>query len=171
MNAPLAELFRYNLWANLRLLDTLAGLEDAQLDAEPPAGVYGTVRRTLIHLFSAEEIFLARLSGADQFVVMHRWPEDGWPGFEALATSVERSGEALIAAASATDFDRPVRQGYLVGGKRYSISRTFLLTHAFAHGCQHREQLLFVLAALGLERPDLDGWAYGVPAGALAQAT
>jgi uncharacterized damage-inducible protein DinB len=54
MNLLLATLFRHNRWANLRLLDTCAGLSDAQWQAGV-LGTYGSVRDTLVHLLAAEQ--------------------------------------------------------------------------------------------------------------------
>ena len=51
----LADCFRYNLRANLRLLDARARLSDAHLDAPAAPGTFGSVRQTLMHLFTAEE--------------------------------------------------------------------------------------------------------------------
>ena len=49
MNEPLAEMFRYNRWANLRLLEDCKGLPDDQLDQLVP-GPFGSIRSTLLHL-------------------------------------------------------------------------------------------------------------------------
>jgi uncharacterized damage-inducible protein DinB len=53
------ECHQHNLWANLRLLGACAKLTDEQLDASAP-GTYGRIRDTLVHLFRAEERFVAR---------------------------------------------------------------------------------------------------------------
>ena len=62
MATGLAGFFKYNLWANLRLLDTCEQLTDAQLDAVFP-GTYGSIRVTLKHLLGAEERYAARSAG------------------------------------------------------------------------------------------------------------
>jgi uncharacterized damage-inducible protein DinB len=62
MNTGLPDFFKYNLWANLRLLDACAHLTDAQLDATM-IGTFGSVRETLMHLFSAEEGYARSLTG------------------------------------------------------------------------------------------------------------
>jgi len=45
MTIGLPDFFKYNLWANLRLLDACAHLSDAQLDATT-RGTFGSVRET-----------------------------------------------------------------------------------------------------------------------------
>lgn len=63
MTSTLVELFRHNLWANLRLIDACRGLSDAQLDAAPAGGVFGAVRATLRHIVVNEERYLKSLLG------------------------------------------------------------------------------------------------------------
>jgi DinB family len=53
MATGLPDFFKFNLWANLRLLDACEQLSDAKLDATTK-GVYGSVRETLMHLVSSE---------------------------------------------------------------------------------------------------------------------
>lgn len=55
MSAELTELFKHNLWGNLRLLDACEKLSDEQLDATSP-GTYGSIRDTLVHIASGEEL-------------------------------------------------------------------------------------------------------------------
>ena len=62
MTTGLSEFFKYNLWANLRLLEACAPLSDAQLDATTK-GTFGSVRETLMHLFAAEEGYVRALTG------------------------------------------------------------------------------------------------------------
>ena len=57
MTTGLPDFFKYNLWANLRLLDACAHLSDAQLDATK-RGTSGSVRETLIHMLAAEEGYI-----------------------------------------------------------------------------------------------------------------
>src|SRR5262245_20547636 len=62
MKNRLSDLFRYNRWANLRLLDTCADLSNEQLDATL-SGTFGSVRETLMHLLSSEEGYARTLTG------------------------------------------------------------------------------------------------------------
>jgi hypothetical protein len=62
MTTGLPDFFKYNLWANLRLLDACAPLSEAQLDATT-RGTFGSVRETLMHLFAAEEGYVRHFTG------------------------------------------------------------------------------------------------------------
>ena len=53
------ELFKFNLWANLRLLEACADLEIVELNAALP-GTFGSIGETLVHLVAAEERYVIR---------------------------------------------------------------------------------------------------------------
>ena len=50
-------------------------------------------------------------------------------------------------------------------GKAYRYPRSFFLVHAMAHGTEHRTEVALILAHLGIESPDMDGWQYAAVAG------
>jgi uncharacterized damage-inducible protein DinB len=62
MATVIADFFKFNLWANLRVLDACAGLDDARLDATI-RGPFGSVRETLVHIVAAEEGYVQRFTG------------------------------------------------------------------------------------------------------------
>ncbi len=155
MTAGLSDFYKYNLWANLRLLDACAQLSDAQLDATMP-GTYGSVRQTLMHLFSAEEGYSRhfRLTGP---APTPRLEERGdFPGFDELRRRAESSGKELIALAERGNLDHIL---HLDGGT-YDASLMIVMLQALDHGIDHRSQIATLLSQQGIELPDLDAWAY-----------
>ena len=93
MTTGLPDFFKYNLWANLRLLDACTQLSVAQLDATAK-GTFGSVRETLMHLFGAEEGYTRALTGTHPTPPLKELTT--FPGFDELRQRAERSGEALI---------------------------------------------------------------------------
>src|SRR5262252_6156988 len=91
MSAGLSDFFRYNLWANQALLDSCEPLSDAQLDATA-AGVYGSVRAILMHLFSSEESYAGRVGGQAPGQPLKE--SDDFSGFGELRRRAEQSGQA-----------------------------------------------------------------------------
>ncbi len=73
------------------------------------------------------------------------------------------SSDELIAIAEELDQDVEVDLPY--GPKTYRYPKSFFLAHALEHGVEHRTEIRFGLAHLGLDAPDLDGWPYSVEAG------
>ena len=153
-NAPLAQLFRYNAWANERALDACRGLADEQLDAVG-SGSFGSIRETLMHVIYGQYSFLARLGGKAQD---SRSVSPPWPGFDALGAVAAETSDALVAASSALGGDADVVLAF--AGKSYRYPKSFFLVHAMQHGVEHRTQIGTMLSALGCETPDLDGWAF-----------
>lgn len=154
MNAGLVDFYRHNLWANLRLLDACAQLSDEQLDTSVP-GTYGSIRDTLVHLFRAEEIYLAHLTSAQPASALRL---GGFPGIEALREHARRSGEALIAVADTVDPAQVLRGTYR--GESYEMPAIVPLMQAINHATDHRSQITTALSQLGIRPPELDVWAY-----------
>ena len=86
-----------------------------------------------------------------------------WPGWDALMTAVRQSNNDLIAIAESLDTDVDVDLPFM--GKTYRFPKSFFLVHAVEHGVEHRTEIKLTLGALGIETPDLDGWAWSAAAG------
>ncbi len=158
-NAPLTRMFEYNAWANGRIIDACRALADAQLDL-PGSATFGSIRSTLLHVVYAQYSFLARLDGRAQDP---RSVSPVWPGFDVLGGVATETSAALLTAAAALVEDTDVVLAYM--GKTYRYPTSFFLTHALAHGVEHRTQIGMMLAQLGIEAPSLDGWEFAGFAG------
>ena len=62
MNQPLAEMFKYNRWANLTLLEACRGLTHETLIVKPP-GLSGTISEILVHIVGGQQTFVLRTKG------------------------------------------------------------------------------------------------------------
>jgi len=160
MNTPLAEMLRYNKWANLILFEACRTLSDEHIDAPLP-GASGSVRELLLHIAGGQQTFVLRTTGRQHEGELQR--RSPWPCFEALLDVLTRTSDELIAIAAGLDTDREVDLPFLTKVYRYPVG--FFLTHAMAHGAVHRTEITLTLAHIGVEPPDLDGWAYGAAAG------
>ena len=153
MTTGLPEFFKYNLWANLRLLDACAQLSDAQLDATMK-GTFGSVRETLMHLFSAEEGYVSAFTKTLPIPPLREMTT--FPGFDELRRRAEQSGNALIAIAEQRDMSEIF---YLDGGT-YESPAYIVAIEAIDHGVDHRSQIATLLSQQGIELPYLYAWAY-----------
>ena len=158
MITGLPNVFQYNLWANLRLLDTCAELSDAQLDATTK-GTFGSVRETLMHMLTSEEGYARTLTG--KIRTPPREDLTRFPDFDELRRRAQGSGEALIA------FAEQVGQGELsrilqLDGGTYDAPVIVVVIQAINHGIDHRSQIATLLSQQDIELPDnfLDAWAY-----------
>jgi uncharacterized damage-inducible protein DinB len=160
MASTLAELFRHNLWANLRLLDACAGLSEAQLDLTAP-GTYGRVRDTVVHLVSAEGRYVGLLRGERPEQPVHE--SKPWPGAAAVREQAQLSGETLVRIAEEDQAEQTLRGTR--GDRPYEMSARVPLVQAINHATEHRAHVVAILTQNGVEVPSLDGWAYSDQAG------
>jgi uncharacterized damage-inducible protein DinB len=159
MNEQLIEIFRHNRWANLRLFDWCAGLDDDLLDASAP-GTYGTAGSTLVHLVGAEERYIEYLTGELMPDERRLDPDGPFPGLAALRERVSASGECLVELAASTP-DAHVLVGTRLDGTPYRIRATTLLVQAIHHAAEHRTHVMTVISQHGIDAPETDGWLYG----------
>ena len=160
MNGPLAEIFRYNRWAMLTLLEACRGLSDEHLDARV-AGTSGTVREMLLHVVGGQQTFVLRTMGRQHEGELNR--SSVWPRFDALIDVARLTSDQLLRIAEGLAEDADVDLPYLGQVYRYPVS--FFLAHAAEHGVAHRTEIKLALAQLGVETPDLDAWHYAGAAG------
>lgn len=152
---PLVELFRHNLWANLRLLEACADLDEQQL-AATATGTYGSIYDTLTHILRSEQGYLRRLSGKQPENPLRR---EDHPDFDALRLHAQHSGEGLIEIAATISPD-DVWQVEWHDDRVLPVTGGMLLTQAITHGTEHRAQVMTILTQQGIEPPDLSAWYY-----------
>jgi uncharacterized damage-inducible protein DinB len=153
MTPGLRGFFEYNLWANLHLLDTCASLSDAQLD-ETMSGTFGSIRETLLHIFSSEEGYARSVTGTAPTPRLEELAT--FPGFDELRQRAAQSGNRLITASEQVEMDKIL---YLDEGT-YPAPVIIVMIQAINHGVDHRSQIATLLSQQGIEPPDLDSWAY-----------
>jgi uncharacterized damage-inducible protein DinB len=152
MTTGLSDFFTYNLWANLRLLDACGHLSGAQLDATSK-GTFGSVRATLMHLFSAEEGYVGDITGTSPTPRLEEFPT--FAGFDELRRRAERSGKELITIAKQRDMSQVLHLP-----DDYDAQCVIVMIQALNHAIDHRSQIATLLSQQDIELPRLDGWGY-----------
>jgi uncharacterized damage-inducible protein DinB len=160
MNRDLAEMFRYNAWANRELFEACRSLTAEQLDMQI-RGISGSVRELLLHIAGGQQTFVLRTKGRQHEGELGRHSE--WPGIETVIHIAASTSEELIAIAEQLEASEEVGLPYQ--GKTYRYPKRFFLVHAMQHSTEHRTEVKVALAHLGIETPDLDGWRYSQAAG------
>jgi uncharacterized damage-inducible protein DinB len=155
MDRALAELFRYNLWANRTVFTACGRVPEDQLIAAQPS-MSESVAELLLHLVGAQENSLHWLRGETFESRLDR--SSSWPGLDKVWRAGEETSEALIAIASTVDGDANVDLRH--GGALHRYPVGFLLASVLEHGIRHRTEIARMLQSAGLPAPDLDGWAY-----------
>jgi len=160
MNRGLAEMFRYNAWANRELFEACRSLTEEQLDMHI-RGISGSVRELLMHIAGGQQTFILRTKGRQHEGEMGR--QSDWPGIETVIHVAASTSDELIAIAAKLEDDEEVGLSYQ--GKTYRYPKRFFLVHVMEHSTEHRTEVKVALAHLGIETPDLDGWHYSQSAG------
>lgn len=151
----LVTMFRHNLWANMALFDACAALDEAQL-AATAVGTYGTIYDTLHHLVRAEQGYLYMLTGDSPVARMRR---ENMPDMATLRENARLFGEGLMAVAAGVT---PARMAYSVEDDgQWAIPAGVVLTQVINHATEHRAHIMTILTQMGIQPPELDGWAFG----------
>ncbi|MBN1319178.1 MAG: DinB family protein [Anaerolineales bacterium] len=160
MNTDLAEMFRYNAWANRELFEACRSLTDEQLDRQIQ-GISGPVRELLMHIAGGQQTFVLRTKGRQHEGELGRQSE--WPGMEKVIQIAASTSDELITIAERLEPNEQVDLSYQ--DKSYRFPTRFFLVHAMEHSTEHRTEVKVALAHIGIETPDLDGWFYAQSAG------
>lgn len=160
MKTFITKLYEHNRWANLLLIEACRNLSEDQLDMEHPDGTYGSIRKTLLHLASAEGRYVWRLGGSSGQPPSE---DQGFPGFDELKRKLEASGSALIEAAISEPGDKPLTAAF--DGKTYSYVADLVKIQAINHGTDHRSQIATMMTMMNVTPPEMDGWSFGYEAG------
>lgn len=142
-------LFRYNRWANARVLDAAGRLTQEQFTRDMP-GSFRSVRSTLAHILSAEWVWLERWKGTSPPALLD--PAD-FPDLEALEArwaGVEREQRDFVEAATEEALGKVVAYVNTKGETwRYPLSQ--MMQHVVNHSSYHRGQVTTLLRQLGAE--------------------
>jgi len=149
----LEKLFEHNNWANRQIIQACSTLSDEQLDAEPQSATLGSIRRTLLHLVSAQQGYLSLLTLPVE--ERRKIPVE----FAELQNAASNSGEGLLALAKSDPGGHLQARLRTMDG--YFVEPWVVMVQAINHATEHREQIKSMLSALGLTPPNIDGWDYG----------
>jgi uncharacterized damage-inducible protein DinB len=161
-------LWRYNCWANAKVLDKAALASEADYMASVPGLSFGSLHASLVHLLVADILWVARFRGEQVPKSLKEARRSG----DVAATEVPtfarllelwRAEEAKQASffASLTDAGTEAVLHYenlLDQTNEDPMSQ--LLAHMFNHGTQFRTESSVRLTQLGLSPGDLDLFVY-----------
>lgn len=140
-------MFRYNAWANERILGAAAQLSQEQASA-PVAGIYGSVLETARHMLGVERVYL-ELMGGDA----PAFPEGlDAVGLNETAAALGCAYQAFIAGLSNPDLGRRFRVPWF--DREFTVGDG--LIQVATHSIEHRADLASAISRLGATTPPLD---------------
>jgi uncharacterized damage-inducible protein DinB len=149
-----AALFRYSDRANAMLLDAAMALDDERLDRAFDMGM-GSLRRTLLHIWSGESVWLQRWQGR----VETPWPDERERAAiriiaDRLAANSKQRDQFLAGLATEA---LATKQTYRDSkGSLFSASLQDMVLQMFVHSAHHRAQAVNMLRRLGVTPPEVD---------------
>jgi uncharacterized damage-inducible protein DinB len=151
MKELLLQYGKYNIWANKKIIDVLLKLTEEQLDMKINSS-FPTLRRTVYHMWSAEQIWLDRLQLAESPV----WAESNFTGsFAEACANWQQASEQLVAFISKQFDGRGLEHvvQYFDRQKRPHKTPVYtILQQSFNHATYHRGQLVTMLRQAGVTK-------------------
>ncbi|HET6596900.1 MAG TPA: DinB family protein [Anaerolineales bacterium] len=147
-------LYRYNQWANARILQAAAAITPQQFLA-PASFPHGGLRGTLVHALFAEWIWRKRWEGTSP--TQRLKPED-FPTVQSLQSRwQEEEAQLMNFVASVSDEQLSATFSYTnTAGKPFARILWQAMAHVVNHGTQHRSEAAAMLTDLGHSPGDLD---------------
>ncbi len=151
MRTTLVRYVKYNAWANQRLLDLISEqCSDVQLNRELISS-FPTIRKTLLHIWGAESVWLLRLQGTSPST---------WSWMDFTGTQEELKKVMLENDRNWLDFIESKDENYLyatfdykaIDGTAYASSRVEAIHHCMNHSTFHRGQLVTLLRQVGITK-------------------
>ena len=147
-------MFDHNDWANEQVLRVTGPLNETQLDQSFDMG-RGSLRRTLLHIYCGESVWLARWQGKTETP----WPDEEEPA--SVATIAERfaatRGErkAFLAKVTPSDHERVVTYRDSKG-RLYRAALGDMILQMLCHSAHHRAQAVNMLRRVNAGIVELD---------------
>ncbi len=147
-------LYRYNAWANARILNAGAKVTHAQF-ITPAAFPHGGLRGALVHTLFAEWIWRTRWEGTSPAKRIK--PED-FPTFESLCERWQE--EEIKLRVFVNNVTEETLQGQFdyktTAGEPKLDTLWQVMAHLVNHGTQHRSEAAAILTNLGHSPGDID---------------
>lgn len=165
MVEEIKELYAYNRWANRRLLDAVSRLGSGEYTRELGSS-FPSVRDTLVHILSAEWVWLSRWRGRSPAGIPDSWDVSTFDGLRAQWTEVERDQQAFVSDLTEGALGRSIAYRN-TSGEPFEQPLGEMLRHVVNHSTYHRGQVVTMLRQLGAEATatDLILFYRGLPAG------
>lgn len=148
MKEFLLDYIRYNFWANQRITKYIIDHCSAEQTDKGIMSSFPSLKKTLLHIYGAEAIWLQRLIGDSPTV---------WKGSSFSGVMVELAEEISSVDREFIDFAQSCGEAFLLSpfkynnleGKEFTNTRAEAILHCVNHSSYHRGQLITMLRQLG----------------------
>jgi uncharacterized damage-inducible protein DinB len=148
------ELRAFNHWANTRILESTGALPEADFVRELGSS-FSSIRDTLVHILSAEWVWLERLEGRSPGAMPEGWKEFSLEELRKAWGVAASRLEEFVQNLSEDELDRVVSYR-LLSGQAAESKTAQILRHVVNHSTYHRGQVVTMLRQLGASAPATD---------------
>lgn len=152
------DLYAFNRWANGRILDVAAALDDDAL-ARDLGSSFPSVLATFAHMMAADWIWLRRWAGESPSAMPAEWDLGSLAAVRAIWDDIEADRATLIARLDDQALGRAVDYRDMAG-RPWTSRMDDMLRHVVNHSTYHRGQLVTMIRQLGAKPPVTDLIAY-----------
>ncbi|EGW40563.1 DinB family protein [Desulfosporosinus sp. OT] len=150
----LVELYKYDEWANLKLLEAMIHLDNGEFTRDLSSS-FNSIRDTMVHILGAEELWLSRWMGeqdrtllnskdfADHDSLVNRWSD------------FRKQLNNFLELVPEDDLVKEISYKNLKGIP-YSLELWKQMLHVINHSTYHRGQAVTMLRQLKKQPPALD---------------
>ena len=140
-------LYEYNRWANARVLKTVSALTEEQFRRDL-GGSYRSVRDALVHILSAEWIWLMRWKGTSPQAMLDPAEFLELDLVKATWSQIEREQDEFVKGVTDESLSNVV--AYVnTRGETWRYPLTHMMQHLVNHSSYHRGQVSLMLRQLG----------------------
>ncbi len=144
-------LLDYHYWARDRVLDAAERLSQDQF-TQVIVSSFPSVRDTLVHIYSADWIWLRRWHGESPTALLSPEPFHDVASVRTAWTELEAATRRHVGGLDDADFNK-VTDYRLLSGTPGSSQFWQMLQHVVNHGTYHRGQIVTMLRQLGAPPP------------------
>jgi uncharacterized damage-inducible protein DinB len=152
------QLHVYNRWATERVLESVRLLTGEQFRQDMGSS-FRSIRDTLVHVMSAEWVWLSRLQGHSPAQMPEEWKAMELEEITRQWEQIDASLQELLAALTETGLDEALTYRNMAG-QDWVSTRGQILRHVVNHSSYHRGQITTMLRQLGAAAPTTDLIAY-----------
>ena len=149
----LKTLMRYKAWANELVFARAAQLPEAELTA-PRKIVFGSMLRTLNHVYAMDEVWRAHLEGRTHGYTT-RNPE-ACPPLAELCDAQKAIDGWFVQYADSLSREDEIVEFQFIGGGPGAMTRRDILLHVANHGTYHRGNVAAMMYQAGVAPPTTD---------------
>ena len=140
-------MYRYNAWANARVLEAAANLTPQQL-VEPRGASFDSVRDTLVHTLGAQWLYLERWHGRSPKAMPEPAAFSDLASIRTRWAEVERDTASFVAGLDDAKAAAPIEYTNFQG-ERWTYPLWQQMLHQVNHATQHRSEAAMILTAFG----------------------